>query len=97
MDNEKAVKEEIMKMGYVFHDMVIPEYMRRILAEYIINHKPVGGFLEAILSNDLMMACLKADGDNIRNIPAYIDFLYNYAPLGSWGSPKIYRTWIEEE
>lgn len=73
----------------------VPGHCRPGLAEYLLVGCPVGGFLEAVLSNDLMGALGKADDVNLRALHAYGMFLYNHAPLGSYGSPENYKAWIE--
>jgi len=65
------------------------------LTRYLADHSPVGGFLTAVLKNDLMEACGRADDNNISALPAYAGFLYNYAPMECYGSPEKVRAWIE--
>lgn len=75
----------------------VPGYMRHSLAEYVIGHKPVGDFLEAVISNNLYGAYAHADGTNVKHVGAYVAYLYNVAPSKCWGSPEKYKAWIEEE
>ena len=82
---------------FEFRGMVIPERMMIPLQEYTENHQPVGGFLEAVISNNLFAACTKADESNLHLLPAYIAYLYNYAPSGCWGSAEKYQEWIKGE
>lgn len=42
---------------------------------------PVGHFLSAVLKNDFMEACGRADNTNKKVLPIYAMFLYNYAPI----------------
>jgi hypothetical protein len=79
---------------FKFRGETIPAHMIIGLADYIDNHIPTGGFLEAILSNDLIAACCKADNVNITRIHVYIAYLYNNAPSLCFGSPERYREWI---
>jgi len=89
-------KELYASMKGLFHDMIIPDYMRSIVISYVIDHCPVGGFLERVISNDLVGAIGKADNNNIRNIPAYINWFYNYAPTDCWGNNEVYKNWIKK-
>lgn len=84
-------------MNYQFRDFEIPEYMMAGLLRYIEHGIPPGSFLEAVLENDLKAAVGRADDINMRNIPAYIGYLYNEAPRGCWGSPKIVEAWINQK
>lgn len=81
-------------MNRNFYGMSIPEHMHGPLREYIEHHVPKGSFLKAVLCNDLREAVACADSDNIQNIPAFVNWLHNEAPRGSWGSPEAYENWI---
>ncbi len=52
-----------------------------------------GGFLQAVIANDLKGAYSTADVHNFPNIPAIIHWLWNHAPRDCWGSPEALRTW----
>lgn len=82
-------------MNTIFHEMSIPEYMQESLRQYVENHVPVGGFLEAVICNNLSESVARADIRNIRNIPAYANWLYNHAPSSCWGSVEKYDKWIK--
>lgn len=56
---------------------------------------PVGGFLEAVLSNDLRGAFAKADGDNCENLFHIVKFCYNEIPMAAWGSKQKYEAWLK--
>jgi hypothetical protein len=53
-----------------------------------------GSFMTAVLCNDLKGACARADWMNQRLIFQTVEWLYNEAPAGSWGSPEAYETVI---
>ena len=82
--------------AYTFGDYRIRPDMMEPLQAYIEEHRPVGGFLSAVISNDLSRACSRADEDNLRNLPAFVAFLYNAAPSTCWGSPEKMKKWLEE-
>lgn len=75
----------------------IPEYMYGALYRYITYRIPPGGFLTAVICNDLMDAISKADGTNIHILKNYVQFLYNEAPSGCWGSRQIYNEWLAQK
>lgn len=64
------------------------------LKAYVDHGRQPGDFLLAVLSNDLTAACGRADVSNRRLLPEYIEFLYNYAPSNSWGSPAKVIAWL---
>lgn len=74
---------------------LIPDYMISGLVEYIIFGTEPGGFLSAVLSNDLMGALRQADSTNLELLPDYGTFLHNYAPIGSFGSQKAFDHWVK--
>lgn len=73
----------------------IPIYMREGLVNWCTRGVPPGGFLTAVLSNDLREACARADSTNQHCLFAYVQFLYMHAPAGCWGSPEKVRAWAE--
>jgi hypothetical protein len=74
---------------------MLPAHMVSGVLGYLERGEPVGGFLSALLSNDLRATFERADGINKRSVLAYIEFLYNYAPAGCWGSPGRFDAWQE--
>lgn len=73
---------------------MIPPHMMGAIERYIEEHCPVGGFLEAVISNNLKEACGRADSVNMGLLPAYVIYFYNEAPAACWGSPEAYARWI---
>ena len=61
---------------------------------YIREHRPIGDFLTALLSNDLRETFARADSTNKPAIEQYVRFLYQYAPAGTWGSRENVKAWI---
>lgn len=54
-----------------------------------------GGFLRAVICNDLREATARADRFNRRKLFEYVEWLYNEAPSACWGSETRYNNWIE--
>lgn len=95
--NDGVWNEDKFVFNYGNNVFIIPEYMRPGLIRYIESRVEPGSFLRAVLENDLYLACGKADENNIKNLPAYIYFLYNFTPTGCWGSKENVRKWVGEE
>lgn len=74
---------------------LIPLHCRAGLRDYIDHGHRVGGFLCAVLSNDLMEAAGRADGTNRMALHHYAAFLYSYAPRDCYGSSKKIEAWME--
>lgn len=81
---------------YKFRGMMVPEHMQFSLDDYIQRHIPTGDFLREVISNNLCEACSRADDVNLRNLPAFVAYLYNNAPANCWGSPEAYKQWVQD-
>lgn len=63
------------------------------LTRYINDGIPPGGFLTAVIQNDLKMAVSRADLDNQACLVAIVRLLYNHAPAGCWGRTGAVEDW----
>lgn len=83
------------KHVFIFENDIyeIPEYMRDGLELYVQMGVVPGDFLSAVIANDLKKAVMYADVNNMRNLPAYANFFYNYAPVDCWGSVQNLNDW----
>lgn len=82
--------------GYEFRGFQIPSYMMEGLTDYVKRGVPPGGFLTAVICNDLKEAVGRADEDNFHNIQAYVGYFYNVAPAECWGSAERMNKWIDD-
>ncbi len=73
---------------------LIPPHMREHIRAYVEDCRPVGHFLMALLSNDLVQAALRADDENRVALADWAGFLYEYAPSNCWGSPEVVAAWL---
>ena len=64
------------------------------LRRYVDHGVPVGGFLEAVISNDLFGAMGRADDSSRANLFAICSFVYNDMPGVCWGSPAKVTAWL---
>ena len=68
---------------------------REALDRYINDHLEPGGFLYAVLCNDLKEACARADVRNRYAIWHIVNHLYNNCPSTCWGTPERVTAWLE--
>lgn len=99
MASETDTTHPIGSTDYVIEQMergfhLIPDHMHGAIKRYILNGMQPGGFLTALLSNDLMGAMRKGDDDNLRALADWGRFLYNYVPSGSYGSVTNFNAWL---
>lgn len=81
--------------GYTFQGFTIPGHTAGGLLRWVEKGTPPGGFLQAVLMNDLKNAVGRADLENLRNLPAMVGWLYNEAPMGCYGSEELYYAWFD--
>jgi hypothetical protein len=73
----------------------IPSNTQSGLERYIEKRIMPGGFLTAVLSNDLMGAVAHADSGNIHALPLIARFVYNRLPSTCHGSIQKMNNWCE--
>lgn len=81
--------------GYCDGCYYVPRRMMSALVRYILKGEIPGGFLTAVLQNDLFEAIGRADEENRRNLPAFVSFIYNEAPSTCWGSKEHIKQWAD--
>ena len=83
-------------IDFQFRGQYIPAHMVGAVLDYFNNHLPPGDFLRSLLENDLLGAYRNADDKNFFAMPVWVAFLYNEAPIGSYGSPENVNAWITQ-
>ena len=75
---------------------LIQARFRESLDAYVQHRYQPGGFLTAVLSNDLFEAFGRGDAAAIVNLPHIVSYIYNELPSGCHGSPERVRAWLRE-
>jgi hypothetical protein len=73
----------------------VPMGCRGGLTRYLLYGVSTGGFLHAVIDNDLKEAVGRADDVNILAIPNIVRFLYNAAPSQAWGRKGAHDAWVK--
>ena len=73
----------------------IPDYTREAIDAYVQHRIPVGGFLTAVLTNNLFEAFARADDNNIAAMFDIVRYIYNETPAVCWGSTEAVTKWLE--
>ena len=84
-----------MSEPYRLNQHYIPERMMPGIQRYVEHGLQPGSFLCAIIQNNLSQAVGLADNENLKNIPAFIAYLYNECPGNCWGSPEKMKSWMD--
>ena len=76
---------------------LIPERIMQNLLYYVKGEEAPGGFLYAVLCNDLFGAVGKADNEMKPLIPLLVQYIHWEMPGGCHGSPEIVKTWMNKK
>jgi len=79
---------------FEFRGYLLPAHIAKSLEDYFQRGTPVGGFLQAVITNDLFAAVGKADECNIRVLPAIAAYVHMNGPIRSTGSREAYDEWV---
>jgi hypothetical protein len=74
---------------------MIPENVKESFDRYVRDRCPTGGFLQAVLENNLVESFARADDYNRENLFDIVQYLYSVMPRYCWGSPDAGRNWLE--
>ncbi len=75
--------------------MMIPENIQGGLDRYQHHHIKTGGFLEAVLSDDIEDAKGRADSNSLRALEDIRQYVRDELPPESWGSREKVKAWIK--
>ena len=78
------------------YDMIRPDILES-LKRYIDQGIPTGGFLSAVLENNLSEAFGRADEHNCETLFHICGFIYNEIPRAAWGSEAKVKAWLEQK
>jgi len=74
-----------------------PARYRAGLRGYAEDRAATGGFLRAVLANDLFLAIGRASTTDLAALPTLVRFIRQNLPLESFGSPASVDAWIAGE
>lgn len=77
------------------HYGIIPQITMDALDRYVHQGIPTGGFLYAVLTNDLFEAMGRADQNNRAVLFEICQYIYNLVPSGAWGTPEKVKAWSD--
>lgn len=78
----------------VIYSRVRPDIISSLL-EYALRGRPTGGFLRAVLSNNLRETIARADHENLAVLKEIVTFVYMELPEPCWGSDERVTAWLE--
>ena len=75
--------------------MTIPEHTKAAIDRYVMHRLPPGGFLTAVLTNNLVGAVTRADVHNLEALLEIVRYVYNEVPASAWGSEQRVEDYLE--
>lgn len=75
----------------------VPNSVRESLDRYVNQGIKPGGFVTAVLENNLMEAIGRADHINIEFLKDICGHIYNNLPAPCHGSPAKVQAWLEKQ
>ena len=73
----------------------LPEHMQAGARLWIEQGIYPGGFMLAVMENDLVEAVGRADETNRERLPDFVSFFYNEAPRACWRTRENIEAWAE--
>ena len=73
---------------------MIPDDTKGMIDRYAKDGVQPGGFLTAVLSNDLFDALNRADMHNRESIFSICEYIYNKIPMECWGTRAKVDAWV---
>lgn len=74
----------------------IPQRTLEALRRYVDHHVPTGGFLRAVLENDLSESIGRADPENMAALTDIVAYVFWEVPAKCWGSPERVSAWLSQ-
>jgi hypothetical protein len=72
----------------------VPEHLHKGLIAYLTARRPMGGFLTAVVQNDLASAMFQADEESLAGLRNVLRFLTNRVPAHAYGSRAAVVAWL---
>ena len=73
----------------------IPPHTFNAIKRHVLERKPTGGFMTAVLTNNLRDAFGCADVENLPALHNIVKYLHWEVPAMCWGSPEKVNTWLK--
>lgn len=91
MMDMKAAREWVLRQSTC--DLIDDRFIAA-LARYINLGLQPGGFLTAVLANDLMRAMMRADEGGRRSLLGIVRLIYAHFPPACYGSYETVNAWV---
>ena len=108
MSDENGVKAEQTRTSIAFREMLAAYAASRPkfscisprtlegFERWALVGVPAGGFVMAVLRNDLFEVVARADSNNQAHLAEVCMYVYNRLPRGCFGSPEAVENWAKK-
>ena len=79
-----------------FIECELPMYMKEPVENWVFHGIPGGGFLTALLTNNLKETFTRADSNNKRKVYNWVRFIIWSLPSSCQGSEEKVNNWMEQ-
>lgn len=79
----------------MFNYEKLPESLRDGMKRYVEDGLLPGHFLTAVLENNLFSAVMRADANNLKELPSIVKWIHWKIPSSSHGSDITVKAWID--
>jgi len=76
---------------------MIPDRTKQTIDDYVKHGWNPGGFVTAVLANDLMNSFGRADEENQVAMLSIVKYVYNNTPMSCHGSYEAVNAWLKHE
>lgn len=73
---------------------MIPPNIKSAIDSYVDHGHSTGGFVYAVLCNDLVEAVARADTESFAFLLHICKYVFNFVPAPCWGSKKKVTNWL---
>lgn len=73
----------------------IPQLVREGIDDYVEHRRRQGGFVMAVLRNDLLWSIVRADSASLAALKSIVRYLHNEVTDECWGSDEKVATWLK--
>ena len=94
----KTMREKLerdMAVATKKYALKIPPDILEGLAQYVVDGRPTGDFLRAVLTNDFTGSACRADEASQEAFVDIAKFVIKEIPAACWGSAKKVDAWID--
>ena len=75
----------------------VPEHIRPCIESYVLNGWQPGGFVTAVLLNDLFRASARADHENYGSLALITRWVFNNLPEECYGTEQNMEDWMKDK